>query len=134
MSSTLVSDLADDGSFLLLPRVNKTDIKVRSILRKNEKEGRPGLWGELTCAVPRGELCSYLRATIAEQRRIDATYASHEGSLSSSQAAAHAVEARPDRDYDIRLSLPAEPLQAVKGGKSKTNRKHRLPIKVSDDC
>ena len=81
--------------------------------------------------VPRGELCSYLRAAITEQRRIDASYASLEGSISSSQAAALSVEARPDKDFDIRLILPPEPLQQVKGGKVKPNRKHRHTTKVS---
>jgi translation initiation factor 2-alpha kinase 4 len=83
----------------------------------------------LTNAVPRGELCSYLRAAITEQRRIDATYASHEGSISSSQAAALSVETRPDKEADIKLILPPEP-QPAKGGKFKPQRKHRHTTKV----
>lgn len=84
----------------------------------------------LTMSVPRNELCSYLRAAISEQRRIDATYASHEGSISSSQAAALSIEARPDKEADVRLVLPPEP-QPGKGGKIKSGqRKHRHTTKA----
>jgi len=84
----------------------------------------------LTLSVPRSELCSYLRAAISEQRRIDATYASHEGSISSSQAAALSIEARPDKEADVRLVLPPEP-QPGKGGKIKSGqRKHRHTTKA----
>ena len=80
--------------------------------------------------VSRNDLCTHLRTLITEQKRIDATYASAEGSIPSSQAAVHSVEPRPEHKVDIRLILPPEP-QSAKGSKNRPVRKHRHGTKVS---
>ncbi|ORX40873.1 kinase-like domain-containing protein [Kockovaella imperatae] len=102
--------------YLVIPRANRPTLKVRSILKRTEEE------------VLRAELCVYLRLAIAEQRRIDATYASAEGSMPSLQAAALAVDTRSS-DIDIRLVLPPEP-NSAKGTKGRPVRKHRHVTKT----
>jgi translation initiation factor 2-alpha kinase 4 len=67
---------------------------------------------------------------ITEQRRIDATYASMEGSISTSQAASLSVDPRLESKVDIRLILPPEP-QFTKGTKGRPIRKFRHGTKVS---
>ncbi|RXK39365.1 PEK/GCN2 protein kinase [Tremella mesenterica] len=96
--------------FLVLPRANRPMVKVRNVLKRSEEE------------IPRNELCTHLRMAIAEQRRIDATYASAEGSIPSAQAAALSVLV-DTKEVVIKLVLPPEP-QSSKG-KSKPVRKHR---------
>ncbi|ORY27989.1 hypothetical protein BCR39DRAFT_588886 [Naematelia encephala] len=98
--------------FLVIPRSNRPSVKVRSILRRTEEE------------VPRNELIVHLRQAITEQRRIDASYASAEGSIPSAQAAALSVEPSRGQDLDVRLVLPPEPIEK-KGTKGRPVRKHR---------
>lgn len=78
-------------------------------------------------SVPRNELCNHLRQAISEQRRVDASYASAEGSIPHAQAAAMSIE--PRTDVDIRLVLPPEP-GTSKGTKGRPVRKHRHVTKV----
>jgi hypothetical protein len=92
-------------------------VKVRAVLKRSEEE------------VPRADLCNYLRTAIAEQRRVDATYASAEGSIPSAQAAALSVEPR-EKEMELRLVLPPEP-QSAKGTKGRPVRKHRHTTRVS---
>lgn len=86
---------------------------------------------EADSVVPRNELCAYLRQAITEQRRIDASYASAEGSILLAQAAAMSVE--PRADVDIKLILPPEP-NTAKGTKGRPVRKHRHGTKVREQC
>lgn len=80
--------------------------------------------------VARTEICSWLRVAIADQRRVDAAYASAEGSIPSSQATALGIEALP-HDADIRLILPPEPVsRSRKVQREGPNRKHRHVTKV----
>jgi translation initiation factor 2-alpha kinase 4 len=104
-------------SYLVIPRANRMSLKVRAVLKRSEEE------------VPRGELCNYLRTAIAEQRRVDASYASAEGSIPSVQAGALPIEPKA-AEVDIRLVLPPEP-QVAKGTKGRPVRKHRHATKVS---
>nr|XP_019007722.1 PEK/GCN2 protein kinase [Kwoniella pini CBS 10737]OCF46503.1 PEK/GCN2 protein kinase [Kwoniella pini CBS 10737] len=85
--------------YLVIPKASKTVVKVRSILRKSEEEA------------------------ISDQRRIDASYASAEGSMPSAQAAAMSVEPK-QAEVDIKLLLPPEPMSA-KGTKGRPVRKFR---------
>ncbi|ODN77808.1 hypothetical protein L202_04931 [Cryptococcus amylolentus CBS 6039] len=97
--------------FLIIPRASRSAVKVRSILRRSEEE------------VPRHDLCNHLRIAIADQRRIDASYASAEGSIPSAQAAALSVEPN-QTEVEIKLILPPEPVVS-KGSKGRPVRKHR---------
>ncbi|WVQ95416.1 hypothetical protein IAU59_002513 [Kwoniella sp. CBS 9459] len=101
--------------YLVIPKANKTVVKVRSILRKSEEE------------VSRHDLCNHLRIAIVEQRRIDASYASAEGSIPSAQAAAMALEPK-QAELDIKLVLPPEPMSS-KGTKGRPVRKFRHSTK-----
>nr|XP_019050908.1 PEK/GCN2 protein kinase [Kwoniella bestiolae CBS 10118]OCF29838.1 PEK/GCN2 protein kinase [Kwoniella bestiolae CBS 10118] len=85
--------------YLVIPKASKTIVKVRSILRKSEEEA------------------------ISDQRRIDASYASAEGSIPSAQAAAMSVEPK-QAEVDIKLLLPPEPMSS-KGTKGRPVRKFR---------
>ncbi|WWC65005.1 uncharacterized protein I303_107619 [Kwoniella dejecticola CBS 10117] len=97
--------------YLVIPKASKTVVKVRSILRKSEEE------------VSRHDLCNHLRIAISDQRRIDASYASAEGSIPSAQAAAMSVEPK-QAEVDIKLLLPPEPMSS-KGTKGRPVRKFR---------
>ncbi|WWC92548.1 uncharacterized protein L201_007507 [Kwoniella dendrophila CBS 6074] len=97
--------------YLVIPKASKTVVKVRSILRKSEEE------------VSRHDLCNHLRIAISDQRRIDASYASAEGSIPSAQAAAMSVEPK-QAEVDIKLLLPPEPM-TTKGTKGRPIRKFR---------
>ncbi|KAK8850742.1 hypothetical protein IAR55_004662 [Kwoniella newhampshirensis] len=97
--------------YLVIPRASRSTVKIRSILRRSEEE------------VPRNELCNHLRIAISDQRRIDASYASAEGSIPSAQAAAMSVEPK-QAEVDIKLVLPPEPVTS-KGTKGRPVRKHR---------
>ncbi|OCF54570.1 PEK/GCN2 protein kinase [Kwoniella mangroviensis CBS 10435] len=97
--------------YLVIPKASKTVVKIRSILRKSEEE------------VSRHDLCNHLRIAISDQRRIDASYASAEGSIPSAQAAAMSVEPK-QAEVDIKLLLPPEPMSS-KGTKGRPVRKFR---------
>ncbi|WVQ86282.1 hypothetical protein IAT38_008450 [Cryptococcus sp. DSM 104549] len=97
--------------FLVIPRASRSMVKVKSVLRRSEEE------------VARNDLCNYLRIAISDQRRIDASYASAEGSIPSAQAAALSVEPK-QTDVEIKLVLPPEPVNS-KGTKGRPVRKHR---------
>ncbi|WVF67821.1 hypothetical protein IAT40_002582 [Kwoniella sp. CBS 6097] len=99
--------------YLVIPKANKTVVKVRSILRKSEEE------------VSRHDLCNHLRTSIVEQRRIDASYAFAEGSIPSAQAASMFGESKQQHnDIAIKLVLPPEPMSS-KGTKGRPVRKFR---------
>ncbi|EAL17471.1 hypothetical protein CNBM1630 [Cryptococcus deneoformans B-3501A] len=85
--------------YLVIPKASRSTIKIRSILRRSEVE------------------------VISDQRRIDASYASAEGSIPSAQAAALSVEPK-QAEVEIKLILPPEPISA-KGTKGRPVRKHR---------
>jgi hypothetical protein len=104
--------------------ISRSDLSCVGTKKKVGNQGEC----KLTPSVPREELCAHLRAAIAEQKRIDATYASHEGSISSSQAAAMSIEARPAKAADIRLILP--PDEFGPKGKSRPVKKNRHTTKV----
>ncbi|WVR08793.1 hypothetical protein IAU60_005851 [Kwoniella sp. DSM 27419] len=97
--------------YLVIPKASNTVVKVRSILKRYEEE------------VSRHDLCNHLRIAISDQRRIDASYASAEGSIPSAQAAAMSVEPK-QTEVDIKLVLPPEPMTA-KGAKGRPVRKFR---------
>ncbi|WRT70924.1 uncharacterized protein IL334_007923 [Kwoniella shivajii] len=97
--------------YLVIPKASKTVVKVRSILRKSEEE------------VSRNDLCNHLRIAISDQRRIDASYASAEGSIPSAQAASMSVDPK-QAEVDIKLLLPPEPVTS-KGSKGRPIRKFR---------
>ncbi|KAL0241915.1 hypothetical protein I308_106089 [Cryptococcus tetragattii IND107] len=97
--------------YLVIPKASRSTIKIRSILRRSEVE------------VPRNDLCNHLRIVISDQRRIDASYATAEGSIPSAQAAALSVEPK-QTEVEIKLILPPEPMSA-KGTKGRPVRKHR---------
>ncbi|OXG72558.1 eukaryotic translation initiation factor 2-alpha kinase [Cryptococcus neoformans Gb118] len=97
--------------YLVIPKASRSTIKIRSILRRSEVE------------VPRNDLCNHLRIVISDQRRIDASYATAEGSIPSAQAAALSVEPK-QAEVEIKLILPPEPMSA-KGTKGRLVRKHR---------
>ncbi|OCF45594.1 PEK/GCN2 protein kinase [Kwoniella heveanensis CBS 569] len=104
--------------YLVIPKANKTVVKVRNILRKTEEE------------VSRQDLCNHLRVAIIEQRRIDASYASAEGSIPSAQAAGMFGESK-QAEMEIKLILPPEPMSS-KGTKGRPVRKFRHGTKVSN--
>nr|ODN99778.1 PEK/GCN2 protein kinase [Cryptococcus depauperatus CBS 7855] len=101
--------------YLVIPKANRSSVKVRSILRRSEEE------------IPRHDLCNYLRIAISDQRRIDTSYVSAEGSIPSAQAATIPVEPK-QAEVDIKLILPPEPATA-KGTKGRPVRKHRHATK-----
>ncbi|KIY32862.1 PEK/GCN2 protein kinase [Cryptococcus gattii E566] len=91
--------------YLVIPKASRSTIKIRSILRRSEVE------------------------VISDQRRIDASYATAEGSIPSAQAAALSVEPK-QAEVEIKLILPPEPMSA-KGTKGRPVRKHRHGTKIS---
>jgi hypothetical protein len=83
---------------------------------------------KLTISVPRHELVSYLRQSIQEQRRTDATYALVD--QAGSFAHAIAVGEQKPAEVEIKLILPPE-LNSARGTKGgKAVRKHRHTTKV----
>jgi hypothetical protein len=127
----------------VIPRANRPEVKVRSVLRKSEEEGKPlsilvHHVADSTCVyiVIPAELCNYLRMAISEQRRIDAAYGAADGStntlFSTSILNTSTSGTSGLKDDDIKLVLPPEPaLLLGKNPKGKPVRKFRHNTKVS---
>ncbi|KAL7420933.1 eukaryotic translation initiation factor 2-alpha kinase [Cryptotrichosporon argae] len=101
--------------FLVIPRANRPTVKVRNVLKRSEEE------------VARSDLTTYLRAAIAEQRRVDATYAAAESASALGAAATAGGGADPSKQpgaANIKLVLPPEPVN-FKPGQKKPVRKFR---------
>ncbi|KAK4689653.1 eukaryotic translation initiation factor 2-alpha kinase 4, partial [Tremellales sp. Uapishka_1] len=116
VDDVLLECLEQNTLFLVIPRANRPIFKIRNILKRSEDE------------VPRSELCNWLRMATAEQRRIDAGYASAEGSIPSVTAAALSVDPRAP-ELDIRIVLQPDNLVSTKQMKVKPVRKHRRNTK-----
>lgn len=101
--------------FLVIAR-NRPTLKIRNVLRRSEEE------------VERKELVNWLRNSIAEQRRIDASYALVDAPMAKEIDGADPQTSKTE--IDIRLVLPPEPMSSQSRTKGKTVRKYRHVTKT----